>query len=228
LTVKKIKEMEVSERPRERFLKLGPNHLSNTELLAIMLRTGTRQYGALQLAQEILDQSGGLKALNEATPEELMKLDGVGQSKAVMILAGLEMGRRIMEAQSQKSEMLLSPEDGYQLLSPGMRHLTQEHFVVLFLDTKNYVIGKKTVFIGSLNKAIVHPREVFKEAIKRSSAAIVCAHNHPSGDPTPSAQDIQLTHRLEEVGELVGIKLVDHIIIGEGQFASLREMGYLG
>ena len=108
-----------------------------------------------------------------------------------------------------------------------MKHLTQEHFVVLFLDTKSFVVSKKTIFIGSLNKAIVHPREVFKEAIKRSSASVICAHNHPSGDPTPSEQDIGLTHRLYEAGELIGIKLLDHLIIGDDQFVSLKEKGYL-
>lgn len=108
-----------------------------------------------------------------------------------------------------------------------MKHLTQEHFIVLFLDTKNYIIGQKTIFIGSLNKAIVHPREVFKEAIKRSSASVICAHNHPSGDATPSQQDIQLTHRLYEAGELIGIRLLDHLIIGDNQFTSLKEKGYL-
>ena len=126
-----------------------------------------------------------------------------------------------------KLDSILSPSDCVSFLSAEMKHLTQEHFVVLFLDTKNYIIGKKTIFIGSLNKAIVHPREVFKEAIKRSSASVICAHNHPSGDPTPSQQDIQLTHRLYEAGELIGIKLLDHLIIGDEQFTSLKEKGYL-
>lgn len=224
----KIKDLPVSERPRERFLSAGAAHLSNAELLAILLGTGTRQQSAVHLAQSILSYSNGLKDLNEITPEELMNIPGVGKSKAAIILAGIEIGKRISSFKKEKSEALLSPEDGYQLLAAQMQHLSQEHFVVLFLDTKNHVIGKKTIFIGSLNKAIVHPREVFKEAIKRSSASIVCAHNHPSGDATPSAQDIQLTHRLEEVGELVGIQLVDHLIIGEGHFVSLREKGYLG
>ena len=222
-----IKDLPLSERPRERLLSSGAAYVSNAELLAILLRTGTKKQSALDLAQSILTYTGGLKDLNEITPEELMKIPGIGQSKAVMLLAGIEFGKRILDSKQNKRSPIQSPEEAYQLLSPKMQHLSQEHFVVLFLDTKNNVIGNKTIFIGSLNKAIVHPREVFKEAIKRSAASIVCAHNHPSGDAQPSAQDIQLTHRLEEVGDLVGIKLVDHLIIGEGQFVSLREKGYL-
>ncbi len=154
-------------------------------------------------------------------------IDGIGESKAIQILASIELGKRIAKAKHQKFAAILSPSDCVSYLSAEMKHLTQEHFVVLFLDTKNFIIGKKTIFIGSLNKAIVHPREVFKEAIKRSSAAVICAHNHPSGDPTPSQQDIQLTHRLYEAGELIGIKVLDHLIIGDDQFTSLKEKGYL-
>lgn len=223
-----MKDLPLSERPLERFLEGGAATMTTTELLAIMLQTGTRQNSVLELAKQVISGCGSLKDLNEATTEELMKIPGIGKTKAVRVLAGIEFGRRILEAKRDKPQYLMEPEDGYYLLRTQMQHLTQEHFVVIFLDTKNQVIGKKTIFIGSLNKAIVHPREVFKEAIKRSSASIVCAHNHPSGDPTPSAQDIQLTHRLEEVGELVGIQLMDHLIIGDDQFVSLRERGYLG
>ena len=175
----------------------------------------------------ILQQTQGLKLLNEITVEELMSINGIGESKAIQILASIELGKRIAKAKHVKLDSILSPSDCVSFLSAEMKHLTQEHFVVLFLDTKNYIIGKKTIFIGSLNKAIVHPREVFKEAIKRSSASVICAHNHPSGDPTPSQQDIQLTHRLYEAGELIGIKLLDHLIIGDEQFTSLKEKGYL-
>jgi len=222
-----MKDIPQSERPLERFLQTGAGAMSNAELLAIMLQSGTREHSVLNLAHTILSGFGQLQELNDVTTEELMKVPGIGRTKAVRILAGIEFGRRISESKKSKPEVLMEPEDGYRVLGPQMQHLSQEHFVVLFLDTKNYMIGQKTIFIGSLNKAIVHPREVFKEAIKRSSASIVCAHNHPSGDAEPSAQDIQLTHRLAEVGELVGIPLVDHLIIGEDEYVSLRERGYL-
>lgn len=222
-----IRDLPLEERPRERLLLEGAAFLSNAELLAIILRTGTKQQSALSLAQMILQKTQGIKLLNEITIEELMSIHGVGKSKAIQILASIELGKRIAKAKHQKFDAILSPSDCVSYLSAEMKHLTQEHFVVLFLDTKNFIIGKKTIFIGSLNKAIVHPREVFKEAIKRSSAAIICAHNHPSGDPMPSQQDIQLTHRLYEAGELMGIKVLDHLIIGDDQFTSLKEKGYL-
>lgn len=222
-----IRDLPLEERPRERLLLEGAAYLSNVELLAILLRTGTKQQSALGLAQLILQQTQGLKLLNEITLEELVSIHGIGESKAIQILATIELGKRIAKAKNIKQNSILSPSDCVSYLSAEMKHLTQEHFVVLFLDTKNYIIGKKTIFIGSLNKAIVHPREVFKEAIKRSSASVICAHNHPSGDPTPSSQDIQLTHRLSEAGELLGIKLLDHLIIGDDQFVSLKEKGYL-
>ncbi|MGL4336853.1 MAG: RadC family protein [Turicibacter sp.] len=222
-----IRDLPHEERPRERLLNDGAPFLSNAELLAILLRTGTRNQSAVRLAQAILQKTEGLKLLNEITIEELIKIKGVGQNKAIEILACIELGKRISKSRQIKADAILSPSDCVSFLSADMKHLTQEHFVVLFLDTKNYIVGKKTIFIGSLNKAIVHPREVFRAAIKRSSASIICAHNHPSGDPTPSEQDIQLTHRLVEAGELIGIKVLDHVIIGDEQFVSLKEKGYI-
>lgn len=222
-----IRDLPYEERPRERLLLEGAHYLSNAELLAILLRTGSKGQSALAIAQKLLRQSEGLKFLNEMTVEELMSIQGIGESKAIQILASIELGKRISKASHIKQDSILSPEDCVSFLAADMKHLTQENFIVLFLDTKNYIIGQKTIFIGSLNKAIVHPREVFKEAIKRSSASVICAHNHPSGDATPSQQDIQLTHRLYEAGELIGIRLLDHLIIGDNQFTSLKEKGYL-
>lgn len=222
-----IRDLPLDERPRERLLTEGAEFLSNAELLAILLRTGTRNQSALQMAHYILQETEGLKFLNEMTIEELMTIKGIGKSKAIQLLASMELGKRVTRKPLTKISAIYSPEDCVAFLSAEMKHLTQEHFVVIFLDTKNYVIGKRTIFIGSLNKAIVHPREVFKEAIKRSSASIICAHNHPSGDPTPSEQDIGLTHRLYEAGELIGIKVLDHLIIGDEQFVSLKEKGYI-
>lgn len=222
-----IRDLPIQERPRERLVADGPKYLSNAELLAILLRTGTKNHSALSLAQSILQSTEGLKLLNEITVEELMRVKGIGVNKAVEIMACIELGKRISKSSQLKIQSITSPSDCVAYLSAELKHLTQEHFVVLLLDTKNYIIAKRTIFIGSLNKAIVHPREVFKEAIKRSSASVICVHNHPSGDPTPSEQDIQLTHRLYEAGELLGIKVLDHIIIGDEQFVSLKEKGYL-
>ncbi len=222
-----IRDLPVAERPIERCLTVGATQLSNAELLAIVLRTGTKDESALQLSHRLLKQVDGLQHLNHLTVEELMTFKGIGKHKAVLVLATIELGKRISAAKAVKLTRILSPEDCVAFISPELKHLCQEHFVVLFLDTKNQVMSKKTVFIGSLNRAIVHPREVFCEAIKRSSASIVCVHNHPSGDPTPSEQDISLTHRLVEAGELIGIKVLDHLIIGEDCFISLKEKGYI-
>lgn len=222
-----MRDLPLEERPRERLLAEGATFLSNAELLAILLGTGTKNQSALEVASQILQETEGLKFLGELTIEELTMIKGVGKSKAIQLLASIELGKRLVKKPLTKISAIYSPTDCVDYLSADMIDLNQEHFIVIFLDTKNYVIGKKTVFIGSLNKAIVHPREVFKEAIKRSSASIICAHNHPSGDPTPSEQDISLTHRLYEVGELIGIKVLDHLIIGDQQFVSLKEKGYM-
>ena len=222
-----FQNLPVDEQPRERCLSVGPTQLSNVELLAILLRTGIKDKTVLELAQQVLVESGGIKGLNQITSEQLIGIKGIGPNKATAILATVELSKRMTQAKTIKSTKIASPQDCVSFLMPQMRHLCQEHFKVIFLDTKNQVTGQKDIFIGSLNRAIVHPREVFCEAIKRSSAAIICVHNHPSGDPTPSEQDINLTQRLVEVGELVGIKLLDHLIIGEDCYISLKEKNYM-
>ena len=221
-----IRDLPAQDRPRERLLLAGSHHLTNAELLAILLRNGTKSQSAIHLAQSILMKLDGLHSFNELTVEELTCFSGVGPNKAVLILAAVELGKRVSRSRGAGSQAMSSPRALFEYLSHEMRHFTQEHFVVLFLDSKNQVLGWKTIFVGSLNKALVHPREVFKEAVKRSSAALICCHNHPSGDPTPSAQDIQLTHRLEEAGEVLGIPLLDHVILGEDRFLSLKEEGH--
>lgn len=176
-----IRDVPRSERPRERLLRDGKENLTNQELLAIILRTGTKYGSALQLAQNILQKFEGLHLLKDATVEELMQIKGIGEAKAVEICAAIELGRRINSLQVNDRFRITSPEDVANLVMDEMRFLTQEHFVALYLNTKNQVIHKKTIFIGSLNTSIVHPREVFKEALKRSAASIIALHNHPSG-----------------------------------------------
>ncbi|AXM89626.1 MULTISPECIES: RadC family protein [Anoxybacillus] len=222
-----IRHVPPDERPRERLLSEGPQSLSNQELLAILLRTGTKQYSVLTLAQHLLTHFEGLRQLKDATIEEMTSIKGIGKTKAIQIIAALELGRRVHQLQYDDRYVIRSPEDGARYVMEDMRFLSQEHFVVLYLNTKNQVMHKKTVFIGSLNASIVHPREVYKEAIKRSAASIICIHNHPSGDPTPSREDIEVTRRLAECGRLVGIELLDHLIIGDKTYVSLKEKGYV-
>jgi DNA repair protein RadC len=208
-------------------LQYGAQALSNAELLAILLRTGTISESAVGLAQRLLAESGGLRQLVEMSANELMKIKGIGLAKALQIKAGIELGRRIARSVQDSAVTIRSPRDVSDLLMEDLRYLKKEHFVCLFLNTKNHVIGQETLSIGSLNASIVHPREVFVAAIKRSSASIICVHNHPSGDPTPSREDIEITKRLSEAGRLIGIDVLDHIIIGDRTFVSLKEKGYL-
>ncbi|MBW8350201.1 DNA repair protein RadC [Bacillus sp. IITD106] len=222
-----IRDFPIDERPRERLINNGAESLSNHELLAILLRTGTKSESVIQLANRLLTQFGGLMWLKDAALEEMTNLKGIGKAKAVQIAAAVELGRRISNLSYDERYVIRSPEDGANYVMNDMRFLTQEHFVALYLNTKNQVIHRQTIFIGSLNASIVHPREVFKEAIRRSAASIICLHNHPSGDPSPSREDIEVTKRLVECGKLVGIELLDHLIIGDKKYVSMKEKGYM-
>ncbi len=222
-----IRDVPPRERPRERMLQEGPRSLSNQEVLAIILRTGTKKESVLQLAGRVLAQFDGLPLLKDATVEELCEINGIGEAKAVELCAAMELGRRIHSMITEERFVIRSPEDVSKFVMEDMRFLTQEHFVCLYLNTKNQVIHRHTVFIGSLNASIVHPREVFKEAFRRSAASIICLHNHPSGDPTPSREDIEVTKRLFESGHVLGVEVLDHVIIGDRKYISLKEQGYL-
>lgn len=222
-----IRDVPLEERPRERFIENGPNSLSNQDLLALILRTGSQKESVLQLSQKLLQHFDGLRLLKDASLEELTSIKGIGSAKAIQLLATFELAGRISNMKDEDRYVIRSPEDGSKFLMNEMRFLSQEHFVCLYLNTKNQVLHKQTIFIGSLNASIVHPREIFKEAFRRSAASIICAHNHPSGDPTPSREDIEVTKRLGECGKIIGIELLDHLIIGENKFVSLKEKGYL-
>lgn len=222
-----IRDVHWEDRPRERLLNYGPESLSNPELLAILLRTGTKSESVLHLANRLLNQFEGLYGLKDASIEELTSIRGIGKAKAVQIIAAIELGRRINNLQLQDRYVIKSPEDGANYVMNDMRFLSQEHFVVAYLNTKNQVIHRQTIFIGSLNASIVHPREVFKEAFRRSAASIICFHNHPSGDPQPSREDIEVTKRLVECGKLLGIEVLDHLIIGDKKYVSMKEKGYM-
>jgi len=220
-----LREVPEDERPRERMLRQGAPSMSNAELLAILLRTGTRRESAVTLAQRLLLETGGLRGLSDRTVEQLCERRGIGTAKALQLLAALELGRRMARTELEASPIIRSPEDVSTLVMEDLRYLQQEHFVVLFLNTKNRVVGRETLSVGSLNAAIVHPREVFRAAVKRSAASVICVHNHPSGDPTPSPEDLQLTNRLTEAGHIIGIEVLDHVIIGDRRYVSLKERG---
>jgi DNA repair protein RadC len=222
-----LRDVPSEDRPRERMLQHGASALSNAELLAILLRTGTFAESAVRLAQRILNECGGLRSLVDMTKDQLTEIKGIGNAKALQIQASIELGRRLARTKMSDTVTIRSPENVDELLREELRYLQKEHFVCLFLNTKNHVIGQETLSMGSLNASIVHPREVFRAAIKRSSAALICVHNHPSGDPTPSPEDIQITQRLVEAGAIIGIEVLDHVIIGDHKFISLKEQGYM-
>lgn len=218
-----LRDVPEEERPRERMIRQGPEHLSNVELIALLLRTGSMGESVMVLAQRVLSQVGGLKGLVNLSYHELTQIHGIGPAKAVQILAGIELGQRLVKALPEDTDVIRCPSDAVQLVMEEMRFLQQEHFVCMFLNTKNRVIDKKCIFIGSLNTSVVHPREIFREAIRCSAASVICIHNHPSGDPTPSQEDIEITKRLFNAGEMIGIEMIDHLIIGDQTYYSMRE-----
>ena len=219
-----IKNMPISERPREKMITYGCQSLSNAELLAIVLSTGTKDKTAIDLARGILNMSSeGLRTLTNCTMEELMQIRGIGLAKASQVIAAVELGKRIALTTNVNNYKIQGPEDISNLLMEEMRYLNKEIFNIILLNTKNNVIAIENISIGSLNASIVHPREVFNIAIKRSSSAIILAHNHPSGDPKPSTEDINITKRLIEAGTIIGINVLDHIIIGDGIYFSMKE-----
>lgn len=222
----KIHDVLEVDRPRERLIRQGAKSLSNQELIAILLGTGTKKESVLTVANRVLINFEKLHNLKHATLEEIMDIKGIGEAKAVLLLAAIELGRRLATKDLEERFTIRSPEDAATFLMQDMTSLQQEHFVCLFLNVKNQVLHKQTIFVGSLNASIVHPREIFREAVKRSAASIICAHNHPSGVPTPSPEDVDVTSRLYEAGKIVGVDLLDHVIIGDHQFISMKEKGY--
>lgn len=218
-----IKDLPVDSRPRERIISIGPSSLSNAELLAIILRTGTPDYSALELAIQLLNNQGGLRYLVEAAPEELIKHKGIGMAKVAQIKAAVELGKRLVSMSPEAKPVIKSPKDVANLVMEEMRYLDREHFRALCLNTKNQVISIELISVGSLNSSIVHPRELFKTAIGKSAASLILVHNHPSGDANPSQEDIAVTKRLIEVGKLIGIEVLDHVVIGDNTAISMKE-----
>lgn len=218
-----ISSLPENERPREKLLNYGVKALSNVELLAILLRTGIKNESALSLSYKILSKEEGIKFLANARVEDLSEINGIGLAKASQLIAAVELGKRISQYTYDEDLFIRKPQDAADILMEEMRYLKKEHMKVIMLNTKCKVIGMEEISVGSLNSSLAHPREVFIPVIKKSSANIILTHNHPSGDPSPSRDDIDITKRIYEAGRILGIELYDHIIIGDGVFVSLKE-----
>ena len=223
-----IRDLPTGERPRERLRDHGATYLSNAELIAILLRTGTHAENVIDLATRLLSQYGGLDGLARASFSELTHLHGMGDAKAAQLKAALELGRRLLATTGEARITIHSPQDVANLLMAEMAFLDQEHFRVLLLNTKNQVLSISEVYKGNVSSAVVRAAEVFQEAVRSNCPAVILAHNHPSGDPTPSPEDVQVTRQLVEAGKLLDIDVLDHVIIGQaasGGFVSLKERG---
>ena len=221
-----IKQLPPETRPRERLARVGSSALSDVELIAILLRTGMRNRSALELAQDILANFKGVADLSRARHADLRAIKGVGAGKAAQILAAVELGRRVLGNGRKPGSRLSSPKEVYDFLSPAMKGLAKEKFVVVYLDNKNRYLDQETVSVGILDSAHAHPREVFQGAIAAGAKSLIVGHNHPSGDPTPSKEDKEITKRLQSCGKILGIELLDHIIVGDRDFVSMKEDGF--
>jgi DNA repair protein RadC len=220
-----IKEMPESERPRERLEHFGAPTLSTAELLAIILRVGSRDENVVQLSTRLLAMHHGLAGLAQAPLSELASIKGMGRVKAIELKAAFELGRRLSLAAPHERPQVKSPGDAAALLQLEMQVLEQEHLRTIMLDSKNHVLKVHTVYIGSLNSASVRVGELFREAIRLNSAAVIVAHNHPSGDPTPSPEDVQVTRQIVQAGKMLDIDVLDHLVIGQQRYVSLKERG---
>ncbi len=221
----RIKAMPSFDMPQERLIKLGPRALSNSELIAIIIRTGTNDKSAIGLAAELLKNSGGLKGLVGSEVDQLRRIKGIGQSKACQIVASIEIAKRVSGRADQPAVKFTAPQDVYDYVIGELKFADRENFLVVGLNSKNVIIGRHLVSIGTLNQTLVHPREVFNWAIKINCASIVVVHNHPSGSVEPSAEDILLTERIVEAGKILGIKVLDHIIVSNDSYYSLKANG---
>jgi DNA repair protein RadC len=218
-----VHDLPLSERPRERLSRLGSEALSSQEILALILGRGTKGESVIVTAQKLLIRFGNLKNLASASIEELTQIKGIGPAKAAQIKATFELSKRLENSSSETTKITVkSPEDVVKTARNLLKGKKKEHFLVICLDTRNHLIKTSTVSIGSLDCSIVHPREVFKDAISSSAASVIFIHNHPSGDPTPSEDDIKMTKRLIEAGEIIGIEVLDHIIICDSEHLSMK------
>ena len=220
-----IRDLPQGERPRERLKNYGPSSLNNAELIAILLRVGSEGESVVNLASRVVSKFKGLRGLARATYGELCAMHGISDAKACQLLAALELGRRLMSLHPEDRAVIGSPGDVYNLLGPEMAFLDQEHLRVLLLNTKNEVLSSQEVYRGNVNSSMIRVAEVLRPAIRDNCPSIIIVHNHPSGDPTPSAEDILVTRQVRSGAEMMDIELLDHIIIGGQGFVSLKDKG---
>lgn len=220
-----IHDFPTDERPRERLKHYGPSALSNAELLAILLRVGSRGENVVALSTRLLKEFGGLPGLARAGFSDLTEVKGLSTAKIAQLKAAIELGRRLLISSEDARPQITSPADAANLLMLEMGSLPQENLRTVLLDTKNRVLASPTIYIGNVNASIIRVSEVFRDAIKENATAIIVAHNHPSGDPTPSPEDVQVTQAIVDAGMLLGVEVLDHLIIGHQQYVSLKERG---
>lgn len=226
-----VRDLPKNERPRERLIKLGPEALSAQELLAIIIARGVSGKSVMNIAQELLSQFGNIKNVGEATIEQFCQTKGIGPAKAVQILACFQICHRIenqeIEENKSKKFIISSPKDVVKIAQSIFKNKKKEYFLIFPLDSRNQIMKEKIISIGSLNASIVHPREIFKDAIAHTAVSIILVHNHPSGDPEPSDDDLKITKQLVEAGKILGIEVLDHIIVGQEKYTSFKDKGIL-
>ncbi len=223
-----MNQMPAEEKPREQLLRDGPEGLSTVEVLAVILGTGTRSKSVMDLAGDVLAMDArGLRYLAECSPEELKKISGMGDAKVCVLMAALELGKRLSCLPAEERVRIKCSADIANLFMERLRYEKKEHFKCLLINSRGEILEENEVSVGDLNSSASHPREVFSPAVRRSAGSVAFVHNHPSGDPEPSAADINSTRRLVEVGELLGIPVIDHIIIGDGSYVSMKGLGYI-
>jgi DNA repair protein RadC len=221
----RIADLDAEDRPRERLAKLGPQALSSAELIAILLRVGVVGEGAVQVGQRLLNHFGGIAGLHRAAFDEIIAQHGVGPAKAAQLKAAIELGRRLTLESPDERPAINSPADAAALIQYEMSAFEQEHLRVIHLNTRNRVLGMEDVYRGSLNSSQVRVGELFKSAIRKNASAVIIAHNHPSGDPTPSPEDVAITRAFVQAGKLLDIDVLDHLVIGQGRYVSMKERG---
>lgn len=224
-----VRELPENERPRERLLSYGAQYLSNAELLALLLRSGSKDKSVLQLAEQVLCvyKEAGISSMMNASPTELTRIKGIGKAKAAEIIAAVELGRRLSADKKLERCTVKGPEDVAAYAMPRLRFEQKENFAVVLMNIRNQILSMPIVSVGSLTSSIVHPREVFKVAVQGTAASIILVHNHPSGDPTPSKEDVSVTRRLVQAGKLMDIPVLDHVVIGDDRYISLKEQGLM-
>ncbi len=218
-----IKDIPINDRPRERLINYGVKNISNEDLISIILKTGTKNKSVKDISNFVLKEFKDISNLKYLNINRLMKIEGIGKVKAIELIAAIELGRRVYLEKNINEIKIRDSNDIYKIFNNILKYKQQEHFYALYLDSKNKIIEKKLLFVGTINKSVAHPREIFKNAYLTSASFIICVHNHPSGDPTPSKEDIVFTNNLIEIGKLNNIPILDHIIIGNNSYYSFFE-----